>query len=162
MAQVYEHLLGSALNRTIDFGGYLSSLCLSFQDLQNVERPTVQLTCHSMPVMLDFDMVTALGLITSELIANSYAHAFPTGFGSIIVSLSSNQSGGDATIKCDDDGVGFVEAGVSNRHGLGFVRRLMQQIGGSVALRSDHGTRWTLRFPIPDDATVVAPCTLRQ
>jgi two-component sensor histidine kinase len=28
------------------------------------------------------------------------------------------------------------------------VRRLMEQVDGLVTLRSDHGTEWTLRFPV--------------
>jgi two-component sensor histidine kinase len=46
-----------------------------------------------------------------------------------------------------DDGVGFVEPKASKRHGLGLVGRLMEQIGGTVRLVSDRGTKWTLAFP---------------
>lgn len=35
LAQVYDHLLSSGLSRTIDFRGYLSSLCSSFEALRN-------------------------------------------------------------------------------------------------------------------------------
>ena len=90
LAQVYEHLLGTGMTRTIDFGGYLSSLCASFEALEYVQHPKIALTCHSEPVILDLDTVTAMGLVVSELIANSYAHAFPDGTGSINVSLSVN------------------------------------------------------------------------
>ncbi|MEJ0069358.1 MAG: hypothetical protein WDO24_12250 [Pseudomonadota bacterium] len=48
-----------------------------------------------------------------------------------------------------DDGPGFSENGNSKRHGLGLVKRLMEQVGGSATLRSDHGTEWTLKFPVP-------------
>jgi two-component sensor histidine kinase len=155
LAQVYDHLLGIGLSRTIDFGKYLSSLCESFEALQNDEHPMVELLCHWNPVTLELDTVTALGLVISELIVNSYAHAFPDGRGSISVSLSSGQPGEDATIFFADDGVGFAEKDDSERNGLRLMRRLMEQVGGSVALRSDngtewtHGTEWTLKFPVP-------------
>ena len=149
LAQVYDHLLGTGLSRTIDFGGYLASLCASFQALQSVQYPDVGLTCHVEPVILDLDSVTALGLVISELISNSYAHAFPKGSGHIAVSLVRGQPADDATVTFSDDGVGFTQSGDSKRHGLGLVKRLMQQLSGSAALRSDHGTSWTLRFPVP-------------
>ena len=155
LAQVYDHVLGTGLSRTIDFGKYLSSLCESFEALQNDGYPMVELLCHCSPVALELDTVTALGLVISELIANSYAHAFPDGTGSISVSLSSGRPGDDATIFFADDGVGFAEKGDSKRNGLRLMRRLMEQVGGSVALRSDsgtewtHGTEWTLKFPVP-------------
>ncbi len=151
LAQVYDHLLGTGLSHTIDFGKYLSSLCSSFEAMQTGEHPGVGLVCHCEPVMLDLDTVTALGLVTTELIANSYAHAFPHGTGSISVSMSPTEAADEATIVFADDGVGFVETGKSLRHGLQLVRRLIEQVGGSATLRSDHGTEWTLTFPLPAD-----------
>ena len=41
LAQVYDHLLGTGLSRTIDFGRYLSSLCESFHDLEDIQQPNV-------------------------------------------------------------------------------------------------------------------------
>jgi two-component sensor histidine kinase/DNA-binding response OmpR family regulator len=149
LAQVYDHLLGTGLSRTIDFGKYLSSLCSSFEAVQNDDHPGIGLVCHCASVMLDLDTVTALGLVTTELVANSYAHAFPRGTGSISVALSLSPSGDAATIVFADDGVGFVEAGSSTRHGLQLVRRLMEQVGGSATVHSDHGAKWTMTFPVP-------------
>ena len=149
LAQVYEHLLGTGMTRTIDFGAYLSSLCSSFQSLEYVQHPKIVQTCHCETVILDLDTVTAMGLVVSELIANSYAHAFPDGTGSITVSLSVNPQGDEATIVFADSGVGFTETGDSKRHGLGLMKRLIEQVSGSATLRSDHGAEWTLKFPLP-------------
>jgi two-component sensor histidine kinase/CheY-like chemotaxis protein len=150
LAQVYEHLLGTGMTRTIDFGGYLSSLCASFESLQYTSHPEIVLTCHCDPLNLDLDTVTAVGLAVSELIANSYAHAFPDGAaGSITVSLSVNPQGDGATIVFSDSGAGFAETADSKRHGLRLMKRLIEQVGGSTTLRSDHGAEWTLRFPVP-------------
>ena len=154
LAQVYDHLLGTGLTRTIEFDKYLSSLCTNFEAMENDHSADIEMTCQCEPVMLDLDSVTALGLVISELVANSYAHAFPSGEGSINVSLSLSQSGKDATIIFADDGVGFAEAGNSAGHGLQLVRRLMEQVGGSATLLTDHGTEWTLTFPVPTSASV--------
>jgi two-component sensor histidine kinase/CheY-like chemotaxis protein len=154
LAQVYEHLLGTGLRRTIDFGSYLKALCESFQSLEYARHPHVGVTYHLETVILDLDSVTALGLVISELIANSYRHAFPGGTGMINVSLHQGGPDENVTLVFRDDGIGFVETGNGKRHGLHLVRRLMEQVNGSVALRSDHGTEWTLRFPIPIDASL--------
>ncbi|MEJ0069357.1 MAG: sensor histidine kinase [Pseudomonadota bacterium] len=79
LAQVYDHLLGTGLSRRIDFGGYLSSLCTSFKDLESAHHRDIELTSHCEAVILDLDSVTALGLVVAELISNSYVHAFPGG-----------------------------------------------------------------------------------
>jgi two-component sensor histidine kinase len=158
LANVYDHLLGTGLSRTIDFGGYISSLCSSFESLQQSERPNVVLTCHWEAVVLDLDTVTPLGLILSELISNSYAHAFPDGTGEINVSLTRNDLADVATLTFSDNGVGFSEAAGSQRRGLGLVKRLMEQVSGLSVAHSDRGTEWTLSFPIPAPTPAVA-CT---
>jgi two-component sensor histidine kinase/CheY-like chemotaxis protein len=158
LVEMYEKLLGRNLGRTIDFGGYLSSLCASFLILYTASHPKVELACRPVPVRLGLDTVTTLGLVISELVANSYKHAFAGGTGTISVSLSVDPSGGNATLIFGDDGVGFVDALESKGHGVGLVCRLMEQIDGSATLRSDHGRRWTLTFPVPtgpsDDASI--------
>jgi two-component sensor histidine kinase len=116
-----------------------------------LRQPRILLTCQSVKLMLDLDTVTALGLIVSELISNSYLHAFPQGNGKINVSLAISDQRDEATITLGDDGRGFQETGDDKRHGLGLVRRLVRQINGSVDLRSDHGTQWTLKLPVPKE-----------
>jgi len=96
-------------------------------------------------LLLDLDSVTALGIVIAEIISSAYLHAFPGRAGAIRVVLEPRVAGAILTIR--DDGVGFVEPASSKRHGLGLVRRLMEQIGGAVRVGSDHGTKWTLAFP---------------
>ncbi len=157
LAQVYEHLLGTGLSRTIDFSTYLSSLCAGLVDMEHSQHPDVHLDCHLESVVLDLECVTALGLVTSELVANSYIHAFPGGKGSITVSLSQDKANNLATMTFTDDGLGFDDTAGNKRHGLGLVRRLMEQVGGTATLRSDHGTLWTLTFPISRPASAIRP-----
>ena len=148
LAQVYDHLLGNGLSRTIDFGSYLSSLCENFLGLEKTQRPNIEMKWDFAPIILDLDSVTALGLVVSELVANSYSHAFPDCTGTISISLFPDEAGNGATMTFSDDGVGFANKGDGARRGLGLVSRLMEQIGGSSAVRSDHGTKWTLKFPV--------------
>jgi len=145
LAQVYDHLLGTGLSRTIEFSGYLSSLCNSFKAIEIERHPDVELIYRGEPLILDLDTVTALGLITSELLANGYLHAFPDGKGKIVVTLRREAAG--ATLTISDDGVGTKEDMKDKRHGLGLVARLVQQIGGNFEMVNSHGTQWTLTFP---------------
>ncbi len=154
LVEVYDHLLGAELGRTIELGKYLSSLCCSFEVLEKSRQPNIEIIYHFEPVVCDVDNVAALGIVIAELMANSYAHAFPDGTGSIRVSLSLDQESNIVTIIFSDDGVGFDETTNGKRHGLALVRRLIEQIGGSATLRSDHGATWTLKFPVPISPSV--------
>jgi two-component sensor histidine kinase len=155
LAKVHDHLLGTGLSRTIDLGGYLTALCADYVELETGPGDEIDVTCHVEPLNLDLDTVTVLGLVTAELISNSYRHAFPRGKGKISLHLQQSSIADEATIIFQDDGLGFVEKSRGARHGLGLVNRLMEQINGSAALRSridiraGGGTTWVLKFPVP-------------
>jgi len=147
LAQVYDHLLGSEMSRSIDFSEYLKSLCASLQELQQGHSPGVTLRCRADRMVLDLDAVTALGIVVAELVSNAYLHAFTAGKGTIDIALRQCPDNVSATLTVADDGIGFEEAGDSKRHGLGLIRRLAQQVRGDIQVRSDQGTNWTLTFP---------------
>ena len=161
LAAIYDHLLGNGLSRTIDFDRYLRSLCASVRAFQDIRDLNVALSFdrEPEPLFLDLDTVTALGIVITEIISNAYAHAFIKRRGEIHVMLT--RDNGNATVVIKDDGVGFVEPTTSKRHGLGLVRRLIEQIEGTVQVASDQGTTWTFIFPIsePADGPLQTPAT---
>ena len=156
LAKVYDHLLGNGLSRVVDFDRYVRSLCQSLGAFQGERDFHVTLTCEgeAEPLLLDLDSVTALGIVIAEIISNAYIHAFPGRSGKIRVALTRSADGARLTI--GDDGVGFVEPPSSKRHGLGLIRRLMEQIGGAVGVVSDRGTTWTLAFPMAAETAASA------
>lgn len=157
LAQVYDHLLGAEMTRTIDFGSYVKSLCLNLADIQGAPDGTVTLTCDSEPFILDLDVVTALGIVVAEVVTNSYDHAFPGGKGSITVSVQSAFPDANTMIMTlSDDGEGFKAQTESKRHGLGLVRRLVEQVRGMASLDSENGTVWTIKIPVPSSALPAA------
>ena len=157
LAQVYDHLLGAEMTRTIDFGSYVKSLCLNLAEIQGAPAGTVTLTCDSESLTLDLDVATALGIVVAEVVTNSYDHAFLGGKGSIVVSVRSAPGDGDAaTMTISDDGAGFEAKAESKRHGLGLVRRLVEQVRGTASLDSGNGTIWTVRIPSHPAALQIA------
>jgi two-component sensor histidine kinase len=137
LAQVYDHLLGAEMTRTTDFGSYVKSLCLNLADLQT-PGDAVTLTCSSEAVVLDLDVVTALGIVVAELVANSFDHAFPDGSGSTIVSVRGPAADEFmATMTISDNGKGFRPSFEGKRHGLGLVRRLVEQVCGTLRVDSE-------------------------
>jgi two-component sensor histidine kinase len=152
LAQVYDHLLGAEMTRTTDFGAYVKSLCQNLGEIQ-ASSARVTLTCESDVVILDLDVVTALGIVVTELITNSYDHAFPDGAGAIDVSVRLDPgNGGMASMVIKDNGQGFEPKSGSKRHGLGLVRRLAEQVRGTANVASIGGTTWTVGFPMAQAA----------
>ena len=157
LAQVYDHLLGAEMTRTTDFGSYVKSLCLHLAEIQGAPEGTITLTCDSEPLLLDLDVVTALGIVVAEVVTNSYDHAFPGGKGSIVVWVRSALGDGDAaTMTISDDGEGFKAKAESKRHGLGLIRRLVDQVRGIATVDSENGTVWTIKIPRPPTTLPIA------
>ena len=146
LAEVFEHLLGTGMNKVIEFGDYVAALCANLPELYADQA--VKLTCVVDAVRLDLDVATSLGIVITELVSNAYLHAFPRGSGVIHVTLRAVSGAGLLTV--GDNGVGFVEA-ETKRRGVGLVRRLVEQTGATLSVRSDQGTIWTINFPIFGD-----------
>jgi two-component sensor histidine kinase len=154
LAQVYNQLLGSEMTRLVNFGAYLEILCGNLAEVQAPADGSIVLRCHSEPVMLDLDVVTALGIVAAELVTNSFEHAFPGGQGVITVALSQIGDNGTATMSVHDDGKGFTPVAGSKRHGVGLVRRLSEQVGGITNVEAVDGTLWTIVFPTEQEGSL--------
>jgi two-component sensor histidine kinase len=151
LSEVYEQLLGTGLGRTIDLGEYLKALCASLPGLQADPYLPVELRCQTISLPVSLDTVTAIGMVVAELVSNSYEHAFTRSGGLIEVTLRRTEAASEALLSVSDDGAGFVEQPGSKRHGVGLVRRLLEQVHGSAELQAGPGTAWLLRFPVLRD-----------
>jgi two-component sensor histidine kinase len=150
LSQVYDQLLGTEMTSTIDFGAYVEALCINLGTIQAAGVGAVRLTTNCDKVDLDLDVVTALGIVVAELVTNSFDHAFPQGKGAIAVSVHLEPgSSARAVLTVSDDGCGFKPHARSKRHGLGLVRRLVEQVRGTIDVATDGGSEWTIHFPAP-------------
>ena len=149
LAQIYDSLLGVGLSEDIDLKFYLEQLCSFLPGLQDDRSSKVGLVCQAESLMLPLNQITILGMIVAELVTNSYRHAFPNMAGSISLALACTANS-QAILTIKDDGVGFDTVGASARRGIGLVRKLIEQIGGTIQVHSDRGTHWTLMFQVED------------
>lgn len=146
LSEVYEQLLGTGMGNTIDLGAYLQALCLSLPRLQQTQTDGIDLVCAAEAIPANLDTVTAIGMIVAELVSNSYEHAFSGTSGTINVSLRRSEVAGEVFLVVSDTGQGFVEQSGSKRHGVGLVRRLMEQVRGITERGEGPGTKWNFRF----------------
>jgi len=151
LAQVFDHLLGVGMNKVINFGDYVSALCKNLPELYREKN--IKLMCNAEAIQVELDTATALGIIITELVNNAYLHAFPEGNGEISVALK--VISGQPVLSVADNGVGFVEA-ETKRRGMGLVRRLVNQIEGTLSLTSNHGSIWTIMLAVDEVSPLAA------
>lgn len=147
LASLYDHLVGLGLAEDrLDLGKYLCELCDRIRIFHAVDESAIELICESAEaeIRCDLDTCTALGIVVNELVANAIEHAFgPTG-GRIEVRLARGAEGPVLTVA--DNGKGFAGAQPESI-GLAGIGPLVSSIGGTMALKSERGTVWTIALP---------------
>jgi PAS domain S-box-containing protein len=109
------------------------------------------LRVHAEPLWLAVPTAIPCGLIVTELVTNSFKHAFPDGLmGEIHITLRQD-SPGTCILIVGDTGVGLPEGlDVHATESLGWqlVRILTEQLRGTIALEGHGGTTVTITFPL--------------
>lgn len=107
---------------------------------------TARLRVEASPAELANDLAVPVALILNELLANALKHARPDeGEQDIRIGLTASEAG--YVLSVEDDGPGFDLAETRKRaSGLGLVRGMVRQLGGSLAVDRSPGARVTVRF----------------
>jgi two-component sensor histidine kinase len=110
----------------------------------------VRLNLDAGNVFLAIDNAVPCGLIVNELISNSLKHAFVDGReGEIRVKLQ-QAADHSVTLLVGDNGVGFpedIDFSTTGSLGMKLVDMLVQQLDGSLEIRSNDGAEFEISFP---------------
>ncbi|WP_304223345.1 CHASE4 domain-containing protein [Gracilinema caldarium] len=109
-------------------------------------------TLEERPFYLSLERTIPLALVMSELLSNSYAHAFAgRQNGSILIQIEIAENQGEIIIFVIDDGIGIPEY-EKRQEGLGFelIKILTDQIGGTFSIEriESGGTQARIHVPI--------------
>jgi PAS domain S-box-containing protein len=152
MAMVHETLYGGKSLSTVDLSGYVGKLVNHLKDLYG-GHASIDIDLDIENVEWGVDQAVTCGLIINELITNAFKHAFPKGGkGRIHVRIRRIEDE-EILLTVSDDGIGFkTEADPENPSTLGLrlVHGLLEhQLNGSLEMRVEAGTTFTLRWPNP-------------
>jgi two-component sensor histidine kinase len=147
LASLYDHLLGDELSSEVELGQYLAELCAKLEAFHGLPERQITLAYEGRTTAaLDLDTCTAVGTVVNELVANSVEHAFDAAGGRIEVRFERGGAG-ELSLGVADNGRGFRPAAAESV-GLGVAHRLVQRIGGTMALRPHGGgTAFIISLP---------------
>jgi two-component sensor histidine kinase len=149
IALVHEKLYRSIDLSRIDFADYIESLVVHLFNTLQADAGRIAYRPTLLPVELDVTMAIPLGLIINELVMNSLEHAFPEARrGEIAVRLERLEEG-RLRLEIADNGVGLPPGFDPRRSaslGWQIVNMLIEQIGGTLEIRSEGGTSVAIAF----------------
>lgn len=150
MALVHETLYRSDNLAQVDCCQYLQRLCQNMGRAHGLGRGEIELTVHVSDIFLGIDQAIAIGMIINELISNTFKYAFPEGRQGEITVAMREIGGGETELVVQDDGVGLpsnVDISGVETLGLSLVQdAVVSELGGSIEIDRDRGTRFTIRF----------------
>ncbi|WP_119304033.1 sensor histidine kinase [Dongia deserti] len=160
LALVHRHLYESQDMQEVDLHPFMTNLCSLLQDGSGVPPRRVRLNVDIPHLQVTGDRAVPLALLTTEILTNSFKHAFPNQrSGNIIVRISREENG-MAKLIIADDGIGQSERKVDGEMpgsmGQTLIEAFTRQLGGEITTSGPPGTTSTLSFRLgparPDTA----------
>ncbi len=154
LATLHRHLYLQGEVHTIDMPAFLAELCNQlFQAMGEVPGRRIALSIEASPLQMSSDQAVPLSLIVTETVSNAVKYAFPGGrHGHVSVRLTSDANAADLVV--EDDGVGIpagrteTESGPRDGIGITLICGFARQLGATLSVHEDQGTRYTLHVPL--------------
>ena len=149
MALVHEKLYQSNNLSNIELDDYIIELCNDLKNSYNTrgKNLTFVFNLEKFPILIDFAL--PIGLILSELISNSFKHAFiNSDIGEITISLSKREE--TISLEFGDNGRGFPDDfNYKKTETLGIqtiIALAENQLNGKIHLNGDMGLKCIIKF----------------
>jgi two-component sensor histidine kinase len=150
LALVHRHLYESQDLQEVDLHPFMTNLCSLLQDGSGVPPRRVRLSVDIPHVRVTGDRAVPLALLTTEVLTNSFKHAFPNQRAGNISVRIAREDEGMARLMIADDGVGQPER-TTDREATGsmgqtLIEAFTRQLGGELTVAGPPGSVTTLRF----------------
>ncbi|MDQ4136743.1 MAG: PAS domain S-box protein [Pseudomonadota bacterium] len=147
LAIVQTHLHEASKVSEIDLKTYARELAGALSGLYQGDQVTISISGDRYP--LPPHDANTVGLILSELLSNSFKHAFRGGRSGTITIRIATEGEGAARLAVADDGPGFDDKVAQHPGGIGLtlVRTYANQIGARIARVPASGTRFEIALP---------------
>jgi PAS domain S-box-containing protein len=153
MSLVHQALQRSDDATHVDLADYFSSLISDTKQAHGATTSRIRVEAQIAPVKVRADLALVLGRILHEAVSNSLKHAFDEATGGEIVVRVVRRGRDELEISVADNGRGVPPPGTASpRAGLGLelMSRLVEQLGGTIDIRSGPGVAVLIRLKYAD------------
>lgn len=146
IAKSYEILISNNSLQKIVMKTYLEELLADIHDSFSYGNDNIEFKID-IHATLPLKEAVYIGLITNEIVTNSYKYAFTDNKGKLSVSLIQKENNYVLTI--EDDGVGFTPKENMATLGQKLIHTLVtEQLNGKLTLDSKNQTKYNIRFTL--------------
>ncbi|WP_048861759.1 sensor histidine kinase, partial [Acidisphaera rubrifaciens] len=160
LATLHRHLYLQGDLQRINMRSFLTELCSQlFEAMGETEGDRITVSIEASELEMSSDQAVPLALIVTETVSNALKYAFPRPRrGHVSVILTTEPAEGRARLVVEDDGIGLpdgpAETDTGTRDGLGIqlIRGFARQIGATLEVTEQNGTRYVLVIPLQADS----------
>ncbi len=165
MALVHEQLYSASDLTRVSIAEYVKMLAGGVLRSYTIQAAQIELRIDiSADVRLTINSAVPFGLVLTEILTNSVKYAFPKGQrGNITITASTTDT--TLLLIVHDDGIGLpdhFDLTHASTLGLQLVRRLVQQMRGTVTLSAKPGTTYQISIPVSNRPVNRAACASVQ
>lgn len=150
MAMVHNRIYKNKSLHHISLDSYLNELADEVMSSLK-ENKEIELTKDLSEVNTDITIAIPVGLITNEVLTNSYKHAFSNGKGKVLVEIRLHATDPQkAQLRIRDNGPGLPLIDPANTDSLGMtlIHSLCEQIDAKYRFINDGGLVFEMEFPL--------------
>ena len=150
MALVHEKMYKSKSLSNVNISDYFHDLTNLLLKSYTTLSDRVEIHIDVAPVLVTIDIAIPCGLVTTELLTNSFKYAFPDNRKGKIEIFLRTCSEGELELVIADNGIGSKEPlDLKGSRTLGIfmvVTIVERQLHGKATVETGHGYRWNIRF----------------
>ena len=150
MALIHSQLYQSDRFVQVDMGNYIHELVAHLSHVYANRKKSVTSDIECSDIYLTITQAIPCALVLHELTSNAFKHAFKDRQKGVIKIFMRGSIDAKIVMRVEDDGVGIpeeIDVYKTDTMGLKLVRNLVQeQLKGSITVKRDHGTKFSLEF----------------
>jgi two-component sensor histidine kinase len=155
LATLHRHLYSEGDLHTLNMRSFLEELCGQlFHAIGEKEGRRIELDIDAPELTMSSDQAVPLALVVTEAVSNAIKYAFPNGRSGRISVRLTEEGGGIAKLVIQDNGIGIpagraeTETGIRDGLGIQLIRGFARQLGATLEVVEEVGTRYTLLVPL--------------
>ncbi|WP_109832098.1 histidine kinase dimerization/phosphoacceptor domain -containing protein [Reichenbachiella versicolor] len=158
MAIIHHELSNIPEINAVPLRRYVKNLTTHLGAIFEVDRRNIELDIEIADVYIKPEKVVHFGLIITEILTNTFKHAFPEGKSGKVL-LRYTENGSTQTLLIQDNGQGFTSQDLQRKYfsgiGLELISDLAAQLNGSHVMEEGEGVRHIIT--IDEEVVLHAP-----